>query len=457
MAAIGVYGYFFIRALFGNYSLPWLNGILSILFLAISSILVIKSFAIDDEVSCIFISAIMVTFPSITSTFTFVFTVQYYCFSILLTCAAVYFIRKYTKGWIVGIVLLAFSLGIYQAYLGIAASFFLLFLIVDMLQSKRTIRQIFAEAWKYLGILVASILLYFACNKIALIITHNQLSEYMGINSMGHLPFNQIPKILCRIYVEFFAPVVIERNGIVQYSILRISYFVFLLLTLYLGVRVISFVKTKKGCAAMFLTVLFLILFPFAVNIIYMMCTYWVHTLMRYSVVTFYIAFIVIWEQNKQILFPKKLIPCTEWVIMCLYIITIGGFCIQANQAYLCLNQEYRQAYSYYTTIIAQIKMTEGYNANTPVAFVGEIQDPTFPKIAEFDNLKNLAGIPDAYNYINMYSRDRFIKYFCGFNPPMADDINAIKSSPQFQAMPSYPDYGSMEIIDETLVIKLGD
>ncbi len=261
MAAIGVYGYFFIRALFGNYSLPWLNGILSILFLAISSILVIKSFAIDDEVSCIFISAIMVTFSSITSTFTFVFTVQYYCFSILLTCAAVYFIRKHTKGWIAGIVLLAFSLGIYQAYLGIAASFFLLFLIVDMLQSKCTIRQIFAEAWKYLGILVASVLLYFACNKIALIITHNQLSEYMGINSMGHLPFNQLPKILCRIYVEFFAPVVIERNGIAQYSILRISYFVFLLLTLYLGVRIISFVKTKKGCPAMFLTVLFLIFY----------------------------------------------------------------------------------------------------------------------------------------------------------------------------------------------------
>ena len=380
-----------------------------------------------NEISCIFISVIMVIFPSITSTFTFIFTVQYYCFSILLTCAAVYFIRNYSKGWITGVILLAFSLGIYQAYLGVAAGFFLLFLIVDMLQSKHTVMRIFADAWKYLGILASSVLLYFVCNKIALMITHNQLSEYMGINSMGQIHFNELPRILCQIYIEFFAPVVVDRNGITQYPVLRFSYLIFLLFTLYFSIRIICFVKVKRGFAAMCLVGLFLILFPFAINIIYMMCPYWVHTLMRYAVVVFYIAFIIIWEQNKQLFFSEKRIPGIAWVITCLCMITVGSFCIQANEAYLCLNQRYRQAYSYYTTVIAQIKMTEGYTADTPVAFVGEIQDSTFPVMEEFDNLENLTGIPNAYNYINMYSRDKFIKYFCGVHFPMADDINAIK------------------------------
>lgn len=447
----------FIGRLFGNYSLPWLNGILSILFLATASVFIVKSFDVYNEVNCIFIGAIMVIFPSITSAFTFIFTVQYYCFSILLTCAAVYFVRKYPKGWIAGVILLAFSLGIYQAYLGVAAGFFLLFLIVDMLQSKHTVMRIFADAWKYLGVIVASVFLYFICNKIALMITHNQLSEYMGINSMGQLPLNELQKILSRIYIEFFAPMLADRNGITQYPILRFSYLIFLLFTLYFGIRIICFVQVKRGFAAMCLVGFFLILFPFAINIIYMMCFYWVHTLMRYAMVVFYIAVIIIWEQNKQLFFSVKWIPGVEWVITCLCMITVGSFCIQANEASLCLNQRYRQAYSYYTTVIAQIKMTEGYKADTPIAFIGEVQDSTFPVIKEFDNLENLTGIPNAYHYINMYSRNKFIEYFCGFQFPVADDIDKIKHLPQFQIMPFYPDYGSIRMIDETLVIKFGD
>ena len=55
-----------------------------------------------------------------------------------------------------------------------------------------------------------------------------ELSEYMGINSMGQLPLNELQKILSRIYIEFFAPMLADRNGITQYPILRFSYLIFL-------------------------------------------------------------------------------------------------------------------------------------------------------------------------------------------------------------------------------------
>lgn len=447
----------FIGTLFGNYSLPWLNGSLAILFLAISSIFIIKALEIHNELYCIFISAIMVTFPSITATFTYIFTVQYYCFSILLTCAALYLIRKYSKGWIAGVVCLAFSLGIYQAYLGIACSFFLVFLILDMLQSKKTVMQIFIDAWKYLGILAASVVLYFICNKLALMITHHQLSEYMGINTMGKPPLNRLPQILCRIYAEFLAPAFVDRYGISQLPLIKISYFIFLLFTLYFGVRIIYLTKIKKGAMAMYLTAFILVLFPFALNIIYIMCFEGTHTLMRYSIVAFYIAFITIWDKNKHSFFKEKQLPFTEWIVIGLFSITIGNFCMLANETYLCLNQNYRQACSFYNVLIAQIKMAEGYDASTPVALIGKIQDPTFPTISAFDNLENLSGVFNGIDYINIYSRNNFIKYFCGFAPPIVNDTSTIEQSSQFKEMPVYPACGSVGMIDGTLVVKFED
>lgn len=447
----------FIRIIFGNYSLPWLNGILSILFLSISSILIIKAFDIQNDLNCIFISAIMVTFPSITSTFIYIFTTPYYCFSILLTCLAAYLVRKYSKGWIAGIFLLTCSLGIYQAYLGIAAGMFLLFLIVDTLHPKYNIKKTFVCAWGYLGILVTSVAFYFVFNKIALIITNNNLSEYMGINSMGQIPLNQLPQIISRIYIEFLAPAIVERYGINQYPIIRVSYFIFLLFTIFFSVRIIYLSWNNKGYKSACLTTFFLILFPFAINIIYIMCLFWVHTLMRYSVVIFYIAFIIIWEKQKNLFFSYKLISLMEWMIVCLFTITIGSFCIQANESYLCLYQNHMQTYSYYNTIITQIKMTKEYTANTPIAFIGETKDPTFPNISEFDNLKNLCGIMNGFDYVNMYSRDKFMRYFCGFAPPLATNLDMIKSSLEFQDMSVYPNQGSIKIINGTLIVKFED
>ncbi len=88
----------FVHVIFGNYSMPWLNGMLSVLFLALSSLCVIEVLDIRNEADSILISAVMVTFPSVIGIFTFIFTTPYYCFSVFLMCLSVYSIKKYGSG-----------------------------------------------------------------------------------------------------------------------------------------------------------------------------------------------------------------------------------------------------------------------------------------------------------------------------------------------------------------------
>ena len=49
------------------------------------------------------------------------------------------------------------------------------------------------------------------------------------------------------------------------------------------------------------------------------------------------------------------------------------------------------------------------------------------------------------------------MRYFCGFAPPLATNLDMIKSSLEFQDMPVYPNQGSIKIINGTLIVKFED
>lgn len=56
-------------------------------------------------------------FPALASTFAYVFTMDGYMLALFLAVLAVLFTAKYPRGYLTGAVCLAFSMGIYQAYL----------------------------------------------------------------------------------------------------------------------------------------------------------------------------------------------------------------------------------------------------------------------------------------------------------------------------------------------------
>ncbi len=438
---------------FGNYPIPWLNGMLSILFLAVSSVYIIESFDISTEQNCILICMFVVACPSVFSAFAYIFTTPYYCFSIMLTCCGIYFIKKKRNGWILGTLLFTGSLGIYQAYLGLAASIFILFLILDCLDEDVNVASVLIKAWQYFGILCISILLYLGITKVSLKLAGGvSLTSYESIDTMGQLQLGRIPQFIAKSWLEFIAPAIMDRNGLSMFIAVRICYGLLLLLLAFLALRIII-VSGRKEKSKTALMGLFLFLFPCSVNLIYLMCANgYVHTLMRYAQIMIYIGAIVIIDRKGMALLKGKTAKIKN-LLTGLCLVTAGSFCVQANQAYYGLHQMFLETKAYYTVLVTQIKSQEGYQEDMPVAFIGEAEDKTFPMFVQYSKFESMAGL-DCMSYYQLYSNKGLLKYCCGFAPDYVSDTSSIEAMEEFKKMPSYPDYGSVDILNGMVVVK---
>lgn len=82
--------------------------------------------------------------------------------------------------------------------------------------------------------------------------------------------------------------------------------------------------------------------------------------------------------------------------------------------------------------------------------------DSTFHPIAGFTGLSIAPLRYDATPFSIGGAWQRFLDLRCGFAPPTAD-ASQYADLPEVQAMPCYPDYGSIQMIDGTLVVKLSN
>lgn len=105
-----------------NYSMPFWNGICSVLFIALMSALIVKLMNITSKVYASLIGAIMSVFPVVTATFAYMFTAPYYFFAGFCMVLAVCLCVNDKRMWICSALLISFALGIYQAYFGVATA-----------------------------------------------------------------------------------------------------------------------------------------------------------------------------------------------------------------------------------------------------------------------------------------------------------------------------------------------
>lgn len=80
--------------LYGNYSIPMLNGIMSILFVSMAAAVIVDILRIQSAWGSIMVGGIAITFPTVMGTFAYMFTAPYYFFGLLLTVIGAWLIRQ---------------------------------------------------------------------------------------------------------------------------------------------------------------------------------------------------------------------------------------------------------------------------------------------------------------------------------------------------------------------------
>lgn len=122
------------------FDLPWINGLFSIIFIALTAVVIVDIFEIKNRFLMLLVGALLVTFPGTTETFYFGFTADGYMLAMLLAALAVrlsMFEEKKKIHYLLASIFICLSCGIYQAYVSFAMILALCYFANELLEKKR--------------------------------------------------------------------------------------------------------------------------------------------------------------------------------------------------------------------------------------------------------------------------------------------------------------------------------
>lgn len=437
------------------FSLPWINGAAALILLGISAGITADLLGMESRTANTLLGGAFVVFPSWTSTFFFMFTVPYYALAVLMSVLSILLMVKHRKGMLLSVPLLVCSLGIYQAYLPFTAVFYVVILFLMLFDEKYGYLDVLKKSFLYLLNIVLGVGLYFVCMRLSLIITGQKLSQYKGVSSMGKLEFSRIPEILKAIGVNFFG-VAFNNNLEISYNYVTKGMYLILSVTgLALMIWLFVSLLKKKDILKAVEAVVLAIAYVVAINAIYIMCSEGIYSLMYFSYVFLIIFPLALLDRCiKQV--NKRAVVIVEYVMTFAAAAGILSYCHFANGQYVSMHLSLAQASSYYTAMVSEIKGIEGYNEDMKVVFSGvDIVDKTLYHNEIMDKF-TMTGRDNAL--ADVYGKQSFIRYYCGFNPELvAPDILSEHSKAILEDMPTYPNEGSIKILDNTVVVKLSE
>ena len=487
-----------VAKLFGDYnlSLPWVHGLISVFFISLSVLLIIRLFHIKEKAYQILVAGLLVSFPVVASTFGYMFTAPYYFIALFLSVWAVYLTYRMKNVWglILGAGLICSSMAIYQPYVGVAVSLFVILLIIDIAKNRYDgVAGIFKHGFYYLGTCLGGVVGYMVMWKVTMAIFGIKAGDYQGISSMGEGGIGKYFDGVARAYKSFLMQFENPIEDVYPMSLSVVQWIIIigsLLLGLYLAGRQF---KKHKGQAVLML--LLIAILPLALNVVYVMASSSaeskVHSLMLYGMAMLYVFFICalreVTKRKTDVVFdPKsaeevkipeaaeasedtkdseeaeapenekrKFRPAGLIAGLATAVLFVAMFMMIyiSNAAYLRADMQQQQAISDLTVLTAKIKTLDGYTDNMKVCFVMEgKRDKTRTTNKEFANI-TFMPYTNVYPYHNQRNVANFLEHWCGFAPTYVSQ-KQFKDREEVKAMPSYPDDGSIKIIDDTVVIK---
>lgn len=441
------------------YDLPWVNGIISILFIALTVIVIINLFNINNKWLILLINGIIIVHPATTEILCFEFTADGYMMAMLLAALSVKVIikgiesKKKIIAVILSSVLLCLSCGIYQAYISFALVLFICYFIWILLKSSYTNKHYMNHIICMMVSLVFSLALYYIIWKICMQFQGVQANDYQGISQVG-LNINNIisaPKDIVITFIGLFLEKNIFKHGISLYAVFNLLFFIISGVVL-----IVSVIKSKahKSLFKILGIIICLIAIPFAVCIWRFTSPSVNYALrMLHSVVIIYVfSLILCFEYLNSNIF--------KGVYYLLFVAIIFNLFVQANIAYYYLNYEYEKTYSEAIDLNYSLNNAlREYGKDHKIAIVGHRE-----KEAALDQSGEANG---SFMYTNMIEKSlltdtthtqNFLRNVLYFDGEFADyqTITKIEATNQYADMVPFFDNGEIELIDDVIVVKLG-
>lgn len=470
------------------FDLPWVNGVLSLIWIGVAAAVVIDIFRIENPVLILLTGGLLVTFPAVTQTFYFEYTADGYMLAMVLAALTVRFsmIGERRKSRLfLSFCCITLTCGIYQAYVSFALVLSLGYFMTEILENRYEKKLYTLWIRNQILIYGLGMAAYYVIWQIAMVCQGNlQPNQYMGIDTIGQIGpgflWDAVKQTMTS-FVSVFMVWNFLRRGLTMYTVLNI---LFLMAAAYIVVTAVrkSRLYTRKGQMLLFLLCMAAI--PFAVFI-------WFFASQG-------IQYVVRMEQSVCLLYILCGVLANRWLkpgksdtaaLLLAVIIFNNG--VTANMMYQYMHRCYEESYATGVEIATHIHLLDD-GTQKEIVIVGLTSWFSEEEYESGGGLKELALLKSIYN--NLFSAGScpalFLSEVVGLelsyyrvNPemevppvdvgsnnwpvsggwtwrfPLADEAVKAKliDTKQVADMPVWPAADSIQVIDDLIVIKLGN
>ena len=437
------------------FTIPWIIGLIGLFWLALAAVALTELLELTDPLVITAVSGLLVSFPALASTFAYVFTMDGYMLALFLAIMAVLLTKKYKKGWLTGAICLAFSMGIYQAYLPFAI-LLCVYVILLLFMETKGLKEKAVYVLRYLGMGVAGAALYYVILQILLKLQGKVLDTYQGINSMeqGGSGLGLVAT-LKGMYLDFLA-FTVHGNVLVNNIFSFAACVVLVLLTVYLLARCMLQRKWWKNPAFFVIIVLLAAGLPLLTNVILVISpnlTY--HLLMRYQWVLYLIRMLAFADRYTEN--AGKTDIGIKWAALAAAVILVFNYGVSDNIGYSNLEKKYEKTYAYCVRLLDRIEQTDGYYQGIPIALVGVIGYDEFPTTDITGKVTDgMIGLSGDYLIYKGADYQSFMQNYLGatLNFLDPDTVGEIYMTQEYIDMDTFPGANSTKVVDGILYVK---
>lgn len=440
------------------FDIQWLIGLLAVIYIALAAVVVVKVLDIQNTMLACMVGVLMGTYPSVAATFTYMFTADAYYLAMLLAALAAWLmISDDWKKRLCGSIALGVSMGIYQAYVSFCIVLLMVWLIKKCLVEEKAIgRYVFNFVYSgVLGGVVYVVGLYTRLNG-------RELSSYQGIGDSTLIrpisEYIQIYKSCWPELIELITKSNVFGNAYISYVVKAIWVVVFVIIAF----RMFALLKGKKYAPVLW-TLAMIAVLPMAVYCLKVLSSsMFYHTLMVQSVALIWIIPLIILDNAPNVIPNGKvqLSRILSEVLVLGVLVTAGNWIVGNNITYLACYTAYEKTYALSVRIVDRIEQLEGYETADKLYITGKVRDSDYLDARYLRVTNAMTGstwgiIPYGNQmYINMINQHIGGNYDTLY---AAEDIEKLTSSTEFQEMAIWPNEEAVQIIGDTIVVKLGE
>lgn len=440
------------------FDLPWVIGLFSLFFLALTAVCVVEWFEIKHRTTMLLIGGIIVVFPSVTSTFAYMYTADGYMLGTLFVIFGLYLVSRFRFGWVIASILIMLSIGVYQANIAVAMSYITIYLVFQIFIKGIDWKTLLFLIGRYAMTLVLGMLGYLGAFKLYTSVFGVTITDYQGLNDVGSVGLAHIPTILDHIRhdlkVFFFSNRYIGDGSFNLFEWLNIIMLLLLIVAL-----VIWFIKNKlyvKPVQLIAAALMFLV-YPISLYVVYftsLQVEY--HMLMVFSISSVYILVAVFYDNAIKVRIPV-IRGAYSWIALSVLGATVFNFALIANIAYFNMELRTEKTLAVGNRIVDRIEQLEEFDDITTLAVHGRVQlksglsSGTIPnKIPKMIGMMGESLLAYPAHYASL------MENYLGFPLKQADAdyYEWLQQQEWFKEMPIWPHQDSLYVDGETVVIK---